>query len=77
MRSGLVKVPSPRLDLALGVGQIQKPMHVQTFIAEPTVERFDKGIVCGLASAAEVQGHPVDVGPVIQCFRDEFGASQD
>lgn len=40
MRSGLVKILPPRLDLAPGVVQRQEPVRVEAFIAQPAIEAF-------------------------------------
>ena len=45
MRTALVLVPSPRLDLGPCVGQRQEPMGVQAFVAEKPVKAFDEGVV--------------------------------
>ena len=41
----LIVVLSPRLDLGRGVLEGFEPVHVQTLVAEPAVERFDGRIV--------------------------------
>lgn len=41
------------------------------FIADPIVERFHERVVGWLTGTEEIQGHPVDVGPMIQRLRDE------
>ena len=74
MRTALVIVPSPRVDLAPGVGQRQEPMGVQAFIAEPAIERFHKSIVRWLAWPREVERHAILIGPTIQDLRDELRA---
>jgi hypothetical protein len=40
-----IVILSPGLDLGGGVLQSFKPVHVQTFIAEASVERFDRRVV--------------------------------
>lgn len=49
-------------------------MRVQAFAAQLAVERFDEGIVCGLARAGEVQDHTALVSPQIHVTRDKFTA---
>lgn len=49
-------------------------MRVQAFIAQPTIEAVNKGIVGGLSRPAEVQRDAVDVGPVVECPRDKSRA---
>ena len=48
----LIVVPPKRVDLLLRVLERREPMHVQTFLPEPPVERFDGGVVRGLAAPA-------------------------
>ena len=45
MRTELVVVPSPALYFVSGVLQRHKPVHVQAFIPETSIERFDMRIV--------------------------------
>ena len=45
----LVVISTPGLQLVDRVGKCQKPVRVQAFGAEPTVERFNEGIVRGFA----------------------------
>lgn len=49
-------------------------MRVQALVPEATIEAFDMCIVGRLARTGEVQRHPVDVSPMVQGFRDEFGS---
>ena len=50
MRATLV-VPSPQsLQFFLGIHQIVEPVHIQAFVLQTAVERFDEGIVCGALS---------------------------
>ena len=48
----LIVVPPKHVDLLLRVLERREPMHVQTFLPEPPVERFDGGVVRGLAAPA-------------------------
>src|SRR5688572_24984003 len=41
----LIVVPPKRIDLPLRIVDRREPMHVQTLLAKPPVERFDRGIV--------------------------------
>ena len=45
VRSGLVEVRPPSLDPAPRVVQRQEPVRIQTFIAQPTIEAFEEGVV--------------------------------
>ena len=49
-------------------------MHVQTFFPEPPVERFDGGVVRGLAAPAEIQDDAVGVNSGIHRRADELGS---
>ena len=69
----LIVVPPKRLDLLLRVLERREPMHVQTFLPEPSVERFDGGVVRGLAAPTEVQDDAVGVGPAVHRRADELG----
>ncbi len=49
-------------------------MRVQALVAEAAGEGLNEGIVGRLSRPAEVQRHPIDVGPMIKRPGDEFGA---
>lgn len=66
MRTALVVVPPPRLDLVPRVGQRQEPVRVQALVAQAAVERLDQGIVDRLARSGEVDLDPIQVGPLIK-----------
>src|SRR5204862_1225689 len=51
----LIVVDPPRFDLGLCVGDRRELVHVQTFVAEPPVKRFDERVFDGFARADEVQ----------------------
>ena len=74
MRSDLVKVRPPRLDLAPGVVQRQEPVRVKAFVAQSAIEAFNEGIVGRLSGPAEVQRDAVDIGPMVERPRDKFRA---
>jgi hypothetical protein len=40
-----IVVLSPRLDLAARVLERFKPVHVQAFVAEPSIEGFDRRVI--------------------------------
>jgi hypothetical protein len=46
-------------------------MGVQTFVAEPAIERFHKGVVGRLARPREVQRYAVFIRPAIQGLAQE------
>ncbi len=70
----LIVVPSKRVDLLLRVVDRREPMHVQTLLAKPPVERFDRGIVGWFAPTTEIENHAVGIGPEIHRGTDELGA---
>ena len=43
----LIVVPPKRIDLVLRVLHRREPVHVQAFVSEPAIERFDGGVVRG------------------------------
>lgn len=48
-----VVLDSPPLDNRTGVGHVDEPVLVQAFIAQPTVEALDVGVLHGLARTDE------------------------
>lgn len=48
VRSTLVIIAAPGFDDCAGVGQVVKPVQVEAFIAQRSIEAFDEGIVGGL-----------------------------
>ncbi len=50
----LIIVLSPRLDLRRRVLQRREPVHVQTLVAEATIEALDGRVVGRFAATAEV-----------------------
>lgn len=65
MWSTFVVVGPPSFHLLHCVLQSQEPVFVQALDAEPTVERFNQGIIHWLSRAAEVELHAVGVSPLI------------
>lgn len=65
MGTGLVIVPPPSFNLALGVIQRQEPMRIQAFLTQPPIEGLDLGIVSRSAGAREIQFDAVLVSPAI------------
>ena len=45
VRTALVVISSPRLDLGPGVGQRQEPVGVQALVTKAAVERLDEDVV--------------------------------
>ena len=60
VRTALVIVPSPRVDLAPGIRQRQEPMEVQAFVAEPAIEGLHEGVFGRFSRAREVQRYAGD-----------------
>ena len=65
MRAFFVVVITPILHLFSRVCKRQKPMHVQAFNSEATVERFDERIVGGLSRSGEVERDTTLIRPQI------------
>src|SRR5688572_2990636 len=68
----LIVIPPKCVNLLLRIRQRCEPMHVQTFFAEASVERFDDGVVRGLASPAEVENDAIGIRPEVHRRTDEF-----
>ena len=67
----LIVVPPKRIDLLLRVLERRKPVHVQTFVPKPSVERFNRRVVGRLPAAAEVENDVVQRQVGDEAF--EFG----
>ncbi len=63
MWTHLVVVSLPVADDAPSVGQILKPVLVQTAVSEASVEAFNKSVLAGLARLDEMQLDPAFVAP--------------
>ena len=66
MRTVLIVVDPPRFDLLLGLLDRMKPVQVQTFFPELSVEALDVRILHRLARTDKVQFHPVAMSPFVQ-----------
>src|SRR5215469_15957230 len=55
MRTLLVVIESPSFDFSSGVGQTGKPVRIQAFIAQSTVEALDIGVLHRFARLDELQ----------------------
>jgi len=62
MRTNLVVVSVPSLQLFAGVGKAQESVGIQAFGPQSTVERLDERVVGGLAWPREVQRHATVIG---------------
>jgi hypothetical protein len=74
VRSKLIVLFSPVLDLGPGIAQRLEPVDVQTLVPEAAAKGLDKGIVRRLSRSGEIQRHSVIVGPRFKGLRDELGA---
>ena len=70
----LIVVPSPGIDLGLRVLDRCEPVHVETLLPKPTIERFDRRVVGRFAAPTEVERDAVRVGPQIHRRTDELRA---
>jgi hypothetical protein len=66
VRSHIVVVLAPKLNLCSGVVKALEPMLVQAFKANASVEAIDESIVCRFAGSAEVQDDTVRIGPQVK-----------
>ena len=74
VRSHIVVVLAPKLDLCAGIVKVQEPMLVQAFNANASIEAFDESVVCRFAGSAEVQNDTVRIGPQVKLPRGELAA---
>lgn len=58
-----IVIHAPRFDDCARLGRAEKPVLVETLVAEPTVEGLDVGILIRLAQVDEMQPDVVRVGP--------------
>ena len=72
MRSPLIVVSPPGLNLLPGIIQRQEPVDVQTLVPEAAIKRLDEGIVHRLARTAEVQRYLVLICPLIHLLRNKL-----
>src|ERR1700722_9267019 len=63
MRSALIVVLAPSLDLAPRVGQVLKPVRVQALVAKAAVEAFDETVLRRLAGLNVDQSDAALFGP--------------
>ena len=74
MRAELCVVPSPALYFVSGVLQRHKPVHVQAFVPETAVERFDVGIIRRRAETGVIELDFVEIRPSVEYLGNEIGA---
>jgi hypothetical protein len=70
--NGIV-VHAPGLDDCARLGQAEKPVLIETLVAEPAIEAFDVGVLVRLARVDEMQPNTVGVRPGVEGPADEFG----
>ena len=66
MRPVGVVGPTPALDVKLGVGQGEKPILVEAFVAQLPVDACDVGVLHGLARLDEAELNPAIRGPRVE-----------
>ena len=69
-----VVVDPPGLDDLAGIVEIEEPVLVEAFIAEPPVEGFDKGVLGWLAGLDEIEPHAIAPGPFVERLAGHLGA---
>jgi hypothetical protein len=67
-----VVILPPGFDLSPGITETSEPVGIQTFVAQPTAEAFNAGILCGLAWLNEIQSHTTLFAPGRQCPAAKF-----
>ena len=68
----LVVVAAPSFDLLFSILQTQKPVFIQALLPKPAVERFDEGVICGLAWPGKIQNYVTSISPQVNFFGDEL-----
>ena len=63
LRSLLVVFTPPGFDDSLGMRQVQESVPIQTFIAQPPVERLDVGILIRFTRLNQAQRHVTGLRP--------------
>ena len=72
MGPAAVVVEPPSLDDLAGIGEIEEPVLVEAFVAEPPVEAFDEGVLGRLAEVDEVEADAVAPGPLVEHLADHL-----
>src|SRR3569623_2154252 len=75
MRTRLIIVLPPLLDLGFCIGKGQEPVSVQALLTESTVKALDLRIVSWLARPTEVEFHSVFIRPLVHDIGDELAAN--
>ncbi len=68
-----VVVDPPSFDDLAGVAEIEEPVLVEAFIAEPPVEGFDEGVLGRLAGLDEIEPNAVALGPFVERLANHLG----
>src|SRR6185503_10595907 len=77
VRTALIVVDAPGFDLGLRIRDRCELMHVQTLVAQASVERFNEGVFHRFPWADEVELDATQEGPVLKGARHEFRAVID
>jgi putative transposase len=64
MRTMIIVITPPRFDQLLGMRDRHEAVHVEAFVAQPSVETLDKRILYGLSGPDEVQRDTPAIRPV-------------
>lgn len=72
VRPMLVVVSAPSGDQDTSLRQARKPMVIQAFIPEATVEALDEGVLRGFAGLDQLQLNTMLAGPLVQCLAGKF-----
>src|SRR6476619_2156403 len=72
VRAALIVIDSPGFDLCLRVRDRGELVHVQTLVAQPSVERLDEGVFHRFARPNEIELDATLIRPVLEGARHEF-----
>ena len=68
VRSFVIVVSTPSLQLFGGIFKAHEPVNIQAFRPEPPIERLDKGVVGRFSRSCEVECDASLIGPAsISC----------
>ena len=77
MGSALIVINPPCFDLRFRICERRDLVHVQAFITQPAVTRFDVSVFHGLAWSNEIQLHATSIRPIFTRPRLKLGAVVD
>src|SRR4051812_43484861 len=72
MRSHVVVLVSPELNLLSGISEVGEPALVQAFVTKLTVEALDMAVLRRFARLDEVQLYAALEGPGVESLGDEL-----